>query len=386
MTGDDMDLVRQYAQTQSEDAFATLVSRHVHLVYSVALRHVQDTDLAQEVTQSVFVILARKANSLGSKTILSGWLCRTTCFASSKALTMRQRRLNREHEAYLESSIHAGESHEAWAQIENHLESAMSELGEKDQDALVMRFLQGQSFKEVSVALGISEAGAKMRVSRALEKLRGLFVKRGVILSSLSIASAISTHSLQAAPAGLAGASTLAALNGTNLTSSLLILTKKTLKLMAMAKIKTAAALGVVGLLTVGISTMVLDRSVAAPAAKQNSSMAYTTPEATLQTLVAALKAADIEKFAEGCTPKKAEEFRNRNMGKSEEELKVEAARQAQAFSQAKILSQEKVSETEVHLKMQLPATADGMRGRSGVLTLVMMKVDGLWKYDGDRR
>ena len=85
MTTDDMELVREYARNRSEEAFATVVSQHVNLVYSVALRQLRDAHLAEEVTQAVFIILARKAASLGPKTILSAWLCRTAQFAAADA-------------------------------------------------------------------------------------------------------------------------------------------------------------------------------------------------------------------------------------------------------------------------------------------------------------
>ena len=96
---DDMELVRQYARCKSEEAFATLVSRHVNLVYSVALRQVRDAELAEEITQTVFIILARKAGSLSTKTVVSGWLYRTARYAAAKALTVRRRRQDREREA-----------------------------------------------------------------------------------------------------------------------------------------------------------------------------------------------------------------------------------------------------------------------------------------------
>ena len=102
---DDLTLLREYARHNSEEAFAALVSRHVNLVYSVALRQVRDAHLAEEITQAVFIILARKAGSLGPKTILSGWLCRTARYASANALTIQRRRQHREQEAYMQSIL-----------------------------------------------------------------------------------------------------------------------------------------------------------------------------------------------------------------------------------------------------------------------------------------
>jgi DNA-directed RNA polymerase specialized sigma24 family protein len=105
MLNDDLNLFREFARNNSEEAFAALVSRHVNLVYSVALRSVRDAHLAGEITQAVFIILARKADSLGDQTILSGWLCRTARYASANALTIQRRRQHREQEAFMQSHI-----------------------------------------------------------------------------------------------------------------------------------------------------------------------------------------------------------------------------------------------------------------------------------------
>src|SRR5579859_2355265 len=157
MMMDDMDLVRQYARCKSEEAFAILVSRHVNLVYSVALRQVLDTHLAEEITQTVFIILARKAGSLGSKTVVSGWLYRTTRYAAAKALTLQRRRQLREQEAYMRAQLDGTEAN-AWREIEPLLETAMGQLRQRDHNALVLRFFEARSFKHISSALGTTEA------------------------------------------------------------------------------------------------------------------------------------------------------------------------------------------------------------------------------------
>ena len=204
MTSDDMTLVREYAQSNSESAFATLVSRHINLVYSVALRQLGDTSLAEEVSQAVFIILARKARSLSPKTILPGWLCRTARYVSADTLRNQRRRQSREQESHMQSLLNEPDS-TAWNQIAPMLDEALNCLAEKEHDAVVLRFFHDKDLKQAGAAMGTTEDAARMRVNRGLEKLRKFFTKRGVTISAAAVAGAVTANFVQAAPAGLAG-------------------------------------------------------------------------------------------------------------------------------------------------------------------------------------
>jgi RNA polymerase sigma factor (sigma-70 family) len=258
---DDLNLLREYARRNSEEAFAALVSRHVNLVYSVALRQVRDAHLAEEITQAVFIILARKAESLGPKTILSGWLCRTARYASANALTIQRRRQRREQEMQMQSILNeaANEPAQTWQQIAPLLDGALEKLGQKDHDAVVLRFFEGRNFREVGAALGASEDAAKMRVNRALEKLRIIFAKRGVSSTTAIIAGVISASSVQAAPVALAKSVTAVAIvKGVAASASTLTLIKGALKIMAWTKMKTVAVVGVAVILATGTTSLVI--------------------------------------------------------------------------------------------------------------------------------
>ncbi len=262
---DDLTLLREYARNNSEAAFAALVSRHVNLVYSVALRSVRDAHLAEEITQAVFIILARKADSLGDKTILPGWLCRTARYASANALTIQRRRQRREQEAFMQSQLDSGTGFqpvgetesETWNQIAPLLDSALEKLGQKDHDALVLRFFENKTFAEVGTAVGASEDAAKMRVNRALEKLRKFFGRRGVSSTTAIIAGTISANSVQAAPVALANSVVAVAIvKGSTAAALTLTLVKGTMKTMTWIKIKFALGVSMAVLLT-GVATTV---------------------------------------------------------------------------------------------------------------------------------
>ncbi len=236
---DDMGLLREYAWGHSEQAFASLVARHIDLVYSAALRQVGNHHQAEEITQAVFVILARKARSLGPRTVLAGWLFRTARLTAANYLRTEIRRARREQEAFMRSDPNENTG-EPWHEVAPLLNDAIAALGESDRNAIVLRFLQGKDFKQVAAALGATESAAQMRVGRALEKLRKLFARRGVMLSAGALGALLTANASHAAPAGLAASVCAAAVHGASMTASTLGLVKGTLKLMAWTKTKFA--------------------------------------------------------------------------------------------------------------------------------------------------
>jgi uncharacterized protein (TIGR03435 family) len=260
MTNDDMELVRQYAGQQSESAFATLVARHVNLVYSAALRQAASPQLAEEIAQTVFIILARKAGSLNSRTILPGWLYRTTRFAAGAALKQEARRQRREQEACMTSTLENHPMDAAWQELSPLLDEAMAHLRDQDRNAIVLRYFENKSLREVGEALGLQERAAQKRVARGLEKLHAFFARRGIASTTAIIANAVSAHSIQTAPVALAKSITAVAVTkGAAAGGSILTLIKGALKIMAWTKAKTAIVVGV-GVLLAGTTTVTIKK------------------------------------------------------------------------------------------------------------------------------
>jgi RNA polymerase sigma factor (sigma-70 family) len=239
LVSDDMELLQDYATGHSEEAFAALVSRHVNLVYSAALRSVHNPSHAEEITQAVFVTLARKSRSLRRGTVLSGWLYQTARLTASNFVRTEMRRQHREQQACIQTTMNDPEP-ESWTHIGPLLDDAMAQLSDKDRNAIVLRFFEGKALKEVGEAFGITEDAAKMRVNRALDKLRDFFQQCGITVSVAALAAAISKNSIQAAPAGLSASVAAGIAQGSALTVSSLTLVKGAIQIMTSTKISVA--------------------------------------------------------------------------------------------------------------------------------------------------
>jgi RNA polymerase sigma factor (sigma-70 family) len=247
---DDSTLLRRYAENRSERDFAELVHRHMNLVYSAALRQVNgDTHLAQDVTQLVFTDLARKSARLASHRVLAGWLFTSTRFAAAKLVRTARRQQAREQEALLmqEHSHFAPDVHSDWERVRPVLDEALAELDQRDREAILLRYMGGCDFAQVGAQLSLSENAARMRVDRAVDKLRDLLARRGATSTAAALSLALASQAVVAAPAGLAATVTGAALAGTGSAAALTFMSLTKLQLaLAGAVLATGAGLYVV--------------------------------------------------------------------------------------------------------------------------------------------
>jgi RNA polymerase sigma factor (sigma-70 family) len=392
MTNDDMELVRRYVIHQSESAFTALVSRYTNLVYSVALRRTRDPQLAEEITQVVFIILARKAGSLSPATILPGWLYRTTCFTSNSALKAEGRRHKHEQEAYMQSQLNEAQAEADWQKMSPFLEEAMLRLSQADRDALVLRFFEGRTLHEVGAVMGASEEAAKKRVSRALDKLQLYFHKRGVSSTTAVIAGAISANSVQAAPAALAkSVAAVAITKGMVANGSTLTLINGAMKLMAWSKMKMAVVVGVGLLLAAAGGTEIYQ-------SHQNSRIGidyfprsywaqagFATPEATLESALWAESVGDTKTVLTAFTSEQAQyvgamlDYQN----KTEQERSAALIEDVKNITGFRIWKKTVLSDNQAIYHLSVP-----MAGQPKPIysTFALTNIEGVWKISSVRK
>jgi RNA polymerase sigma factor (sigma-70 family) len=252
-TKSDIQLLREYGEGRNEAAFTEIVARHTDLVYSAALRQVNCPEVARDVVQGVFAALARAARALckgrDEHASLAGWLYRSTRNISLKLRRDQFRRQSRERQTMQEFE-HVAEIVPDWDRLRPVLDEAMSGLGDADHDALVLRYFRNQDLRAVGTALGVSEDAAQKRVSRALERLRSEFKRRGVSTTAEALTAGVSANAITAAPAGLAASAAAAALASSTMgagtalgTPRLMAMTTPTIRVGVACAVVTSALL-----------------------------------------------------------------------------------------------------------------------------------------------
>lgn len=213
---DDAELLRLYAEEKSEEAFAQLVREHLDFVYGVALRRTDgQSALAGDIAQTVFTDLARKATELRRHPSLRAWLFRSTRYAAAQAVRAEQRRVAREQEAHrMQELTHLSANDSRWSDLRPMIEDVLDELPERDRVAVWLRICEGRTFAEVGAKLAASEDAVRVRVDRALEKMRAALSRRGIASTTAALTTALAQEGAVLTPAGLAGSVAGTALAG----------------------------------------------------------------------------------------------------------------------------------------------------------------------------
>ncbi|HET7626142.1 MAG TPA: sigma-70 family RNA polymerase sigma factor [Verrucomicrobiae bacterium] len=201
----DFELLQDFIRRGNQHAFAAIVRRHLDLVYATAFRKVESQGAAQEIAQNVFAALARKAWQFASDDSVPAWLYRTTLLESREWLRGELRRRRREQTAAeLGTTMNIPDEQSAFRALLPLLDEAMLSLRERDRAALLLRFYENQSLRDLGVSLGISEDAAQKRVANAVTKLAEFFQRRGFRSATATAAVAALEHSASAAPATVA--------------------------------------------------------------------------------------------------------------------------------------------------------------------------------------
>ncbi len=245
----DQTLIRAYVCRRCEQSFAELVGRHVNLVHSTALRIVRAAALAEEVTQGVFLALARHSAQLQGRSSLTGWLYETTRNLSINTVRSEERRRQRESEAANMKTLIVDESQETWHLLAPHLDEAIAQLKRGEREVILWRYFEHKTAEQIGVRLGLGPGAAQKRVARAMDHLRAIFAKRGITISVAILAAFLSAEAVKAAPAGL----TVAAIAAVNNLASLT--TTSTIQLIMAS---TQAKIGIAALMAASVTTPIV--------------------------------------------------------------------------------------------------------------------------------
>ena len=216
----DGELLILYTGERSEAAFQELVSRHLNLVYSAALRQLPGlSHLAEDASQLVFAELARKASQLTGHPSIRGWLFVCTRHIAMKMCRTEYRRLARESAAQTMNEPMPSLDAE-WEKIRPELDEVLCRLGDEDREALFLRYFDKLPFGDLGKRMGVGEDAARRRIDRVLERVRRLLAKRGITSTSAALGAALTTETVRGAPSGLSPSIAHAALSAASVTQS----------------------------------------------------------------------------------------------------------------------------------------------------------------------
>ena len=249
------ELLNRYGREGDEAAFAELVRRNGEWVYCAARRELADEHLAEDVSQAVFALLAKRAKRLAGHPKLGGWLFGALryCAREAKRQGLRQKRREQEVARMRPEEV---EQASEWEQIAPVLEASVAALGKADREVVLLRFYQQKAMAEVGEALGLSEEAAKKRVQRAVGKLREKLSGKGVEMEAGSLGAMVLAHAagggggMEGGAAGLVE-KVMAGIGGGGGNGTAGLIAKGAEKMMVWAQVKVAAVVGIALLLTI---------------------------------------------------------------------------------------------------------------------------------------
>lgn len=201
----DADLLGRFIEVRDQQAFSYLAQRHLDFVYTVALRRVGgDHHLASDVCQEVFSALANKARAARRHPSLMGWLHTATRYSAAHAVRAQMRRRAAEIRAAKSGALDAPEAGASfdWGNLVSPIiDEAIGSLGSRDREAVLLRYFKNLPFAEIGQVLGTTDSGARLRVTRALDKMNAWLATRGITSSTAALAAAMASAPVSAAPA-----------------------------------------------------------------------------------------------------------------------------------------------------------------------------------------
>ncbi|MEO7715789.1 MAG: sigma-70 family RNA polymerase sigma factor [Capsulimonas sp.] len=280
----DQRLLRDFTERESQAAFSELSKRHMGLVYSTCRRELGDSDLAQDATQAVFLLLAQKAKALRRHPHLPAWLFNAARLVSKNIRRTEQRR-QRQEQALMEQTLRgASQIEPEWDAIDPFVNDALAALKDRDRNAILLRFFEERTLAETGAILGISEAGVRKRVDRSLEKIRLHLQRREIAVSVSALSLLLAAHAAKAIPdrctTAIQALSASVAADGAalaNVSPHIAQITQGAIRSMKIASFKTAAVIGAASL-TLGGGALHIAARAYPNASKRPAAKAAITP------------------------------------------------------------------------------------------------------------